>query len=250
MVIIINADDLGASQKVNDAIFSLMDQELVSSATMIANAPFIKDAAARAKSYHGCSFGIHLNITSFSPITQCSDLSPILDNKSNFIEKDLLQKVSMTRALANAILMEFCSQADKLISLGIDISHIDSHQHIHTIPKIYPTLKRFQRKYGIKKARITQNIYLTEYNISKLLLLKKMLYNLLLRNNYTTKTTSGFGNLTEFYNNAETNLLKHNTVEIMVHPGSDNHKEENSILKPFWHKSLPVKIELVNYHQL
>ena len=39
--IIVNADDLGATPKVNDDTFELIDKGKVTSATMIANAPHL-----------------------------------------------------------------------------------------------------------------------------------------------------------------------------------------------------------------
>ena len=60
MKIIINADDLGKSMKVNDAIFKLMDKNLITSSTIMANGDYVEDAIVRSKKYPNFSFGIHL----------------------------------------------------------------------------------------------------------------------------------------------------------------------------------------------
>ena len=67
--IIVNADDLGASQMVNDVTFDLVAQGKVTSATMIANAPFLDDALHRIGGNNSCSFGVHLNLSEFQPLT-------------------------------------------------------------------------------------------------------------------------------------------------------------------------------------
>jgi predicted glycoside hydrolase/deacetylase ChbG (UPF0249 family) len=250
MLIIINADDLGASREVNDAIFDVISAGLVSSSTIMANGPFVEDGVQRAKKFTDISYGIHLNITFYSPLLFNEDLRPLLDAKGNFAGKSAVAKTSMTSQLANAIYKEFCNQIERLISLGINISHIDSHEHIHTLPAIFPILKRIQKRYDLWKVRITRNIYLPDYNVSAILRMKKMLYNFALRNYNTTKTTAGFGSLTEFYSNAKKNNLNYKTIEVMVHPGSEKFRDENKILKPNWYSELPFRIKLINFHQL
>jgi predicted glycoside hydrolase/deacetylase ChbG (UPF0249 family) len=250
MRVIINADDLGLSPQINDATFDLISAGLISSATIMANAISVEDAVKRANFFPKVSFGIHLNITAFSALSLSNGLKTILDDNGNFIVKSRLIKTSITRFLSNAIYSEFCSQVERLLLLGINISHIDSHEHIHTIPSIFPILKRLQQRYDIRKVRISRNIYLPNYRVSKHLLLKKYFYNFMLNKIFSTKTTSGFGSLEEFYTNAKSNNLKHDTVEIMVHPGSQKYNNETSILKPFWYKNLPLNIKLINYYQL
>lgn len=250
MQIIINADDLGASQEVHNESFNLMSVGLVSSATIMANAPFVENAAERSKHYKNISFGIHLNLTAFSPISYSNELKPIINKNGNFIGRERLERLPIKGLLSRAIYSEFCKQVDKLLSFGIHISHIDSHEHIHTLVGVFPILKQLQKKYQIRKVRISRNIYLPEYNISKILHLKKVMYNFVLRKYYASITTSGFGSLKEFIANANKNNLNHKTIEIMVHPGSVMFEEETSILKPHWYETLPVRFELINYNQL
>jgi chitin disaccharide deacetylase len=67
MLLIINAEDLGADPRINDETFALMDTGLVTSASMIANGPAFALAAAKTKEYSNCSFAVHLNLTAFQP---------------------------------------------------------------------------------------------------------------------------------------------------------------------------------------
>ena len=176
----------------------------------------------------------------------CDGINTILNKNNDFAGQSKLLITSIRRSLCNSIYLEFCSQVEKLLSLGIEISHIDSHEQIHTIPSIFPILKHLQRTYNIRKVRISRNIYLPNYRVSMILLLKKKIYNFMLRNYYASKTTYGFGGLMAFYKNAERNNLNHRTIEIMVHPRSEKFKEENVILKPSWYREIPINSKLIN----
>jgi predicted glycoside hydrolase/deacetylase ChbG (UPF0249 family) len=78
MMIIVNAEDLGLSVDVNEAIFDLMDRGNVTSCSLLANAPSTEEATVKSRRYKDQSFGVHLNITEFRPLTKSAALSPIL----------------------------------------------------------------------------------------------------------------------------------------------------------------------------
>jgi predicted glycoside hydrolase/deacetylase ChbG (UPF0249 family) len=65
MLLIVNADDLGASEPINEEIFRLMESGLVTSATLMANAPAFHHAIKQIRHFPNCSFGVHLNLTAF-----------------------------------------------------------------------------------------------------------------------------------------------------------------------------------------
>ena len=65
MNVIINADDLGKSIEVNEAIFDMMARGSVTSATILANGPKLQNALTRLAHFPHCSFGVHLNADEF-----------------------------------------------------------------------------------------------------------------------------------------------------------------------------------------
>lgn len=248
MLVIINADDLGANEAVNHAIFEMMLRKCVTSATVLSNGPCFDQASKALKCFPDCSFGIHLNISEFKPITVDERLGIILDENGLF--KNNLERVRITPSLLVAVTREFSAQIEKALSLGVKISHIDSHYHVHTLPQMFAVVKYLQQKYRLRKVRTTYNIYRLGERISRSLLLKKELYHLALNHVYSTRTTGGFTDLLAFCENATLNKIRHQSVEIMVHPGSAMNKEEDALLSSGWWERLPVNIKLINYNEL
>ena len=82
--VIINADDLGLSRRVNDRIFNLIETKRITSATLLTNGPEFLDAVARIKAYPHASFGVHLNLTEFPPLTKNPALAPLLNGDGHF----------------------------------------------------------------------------------------------------------------------------------------------------------------------
>ena len=151
----VNADDLGLSEHVNAEIFRLIDAGRVTSATLIASAPAIEQAARRTHKFPNTSFGAHLNLTEFEPLTDPRGLAPLVGTDGCFCGN--VRNITIDVALRRAIRAEWNAQIGRLRMLGVDVSHIDSHHHVHTIPSLFTTLKNVQRDAGIRKVRISKN---------------------------------------------------------------------------------------------
>ena len=251
--VIVNAKDLGASQMVNDVTFDLVAQGKVTSATMIANAPFLDDALHRIGGYNSCSFGVHLNLSEFQPLTDSRAIQDLLDDNGRFAGYDRVRNVDRNSELTNGVFSEFCAQIDLCKSAGLEISHLDSHHHVHTLPWIFPILKRIQKRYNVRRLRISKNLYRSTESPSIQLKAKKAAYNFLLRHYFSTATTGAFSDLLTFYECATARVLMQNKVEVMVHPGHvayEGNAEETELLRSPWESRLKFPVELISYSDL
>ena len=267
MDVIVNADDLGMSREVNDATFQLMKSGHVTSATILTNGPFAESACEGTKDFPLCSFGVHLNVTEFFPLSQPDKLSPLLDSDGRFIPEQV-RRTKIDRTLSNGIFDEYSAQIDQFLKLGFSPSHLDSHNYVHTVPQIFPILKRVQRKYGIRKVRLTRNIYADRLMEKEGLdagtlgigpdadsletgtasRVKKSIYNFMLRNYYRTKTTDGFSGFRLFYEYGKERKMTQRTFEVVVHPANDYYDiSEIEILKSSWQQEVRFPVRLINY---
>jgi len=246
--VIINADDLGISEVVNDAIFDLMAQRRVTSATVIANGPAFRHAVSKIKHFPRCSFGAHLNLTQFAPVTAGLD-GPVLTGADGLMSRSLGRE-RLGPKLLSAIYRELCAQVDLLGSAGIEVSHFDSHHHVHTKPQLLPVVKALQRRFGIRKVRISKNIYTLNQSVSLALARKKKAYNWALRNFYATRTTDGFTELLSYRTELGRRTLSFRSVELMVHPGASYAAEEVTVLESDWLAASGLDARLISYREL
>lgn len=247
--VIINADDLGISDDVNDAIFDMLAKNQITSTTVLANAPRVKEAAARARCFPGASFGAHLNLTEFEPLTH--GIGKHLSSIRALRNRSRIMQLALKPAVLRAVYEEWCSQVDRLVSLGFPISHLDSHQHIHTVPSLLPALKAVQQKYGIRKVRISRNVYAAGCDLSRVLDFSKQVFNCALRRIYATRTTDAFTDLVTFYENTERGSVNsHRTIELEVHPGAIDADEETQLLQSQWFDAISTPVRLISYWQL
>jgi predicted glycoside hydrolase/deacetylase ChbG (UPF0249 family) len=216
--IILHADDLGISARVNEAIFSLMDERKLTSASILANGPAFAEAVRLVPSYPDCSFGVHLNITEFAPLTAGLGAEPFLGAKKR------RQRFASRSSFHEAIFEEWTLQVQRVRAAGVRISHVDSHHHTHTRLSLYKVLAKLCREQQIQRVRIRQTF--TVRAAGSRWRLDNRLYNWRLRRRFSC--VDEFGALAAF---SPHRLDPEATVEIMVHPGNPRYEGETELLR-------------------
>jgi len=251
MLIVVNADDLGTSEQVNNEIFDLIETGLVTSSTIITNAPAFDHVAKRVRDFPSCSFGVHLNLTVFAPAGTPSGLEPILD-QNGWLSKRLFA-TAISSELRRALLRELTVQVERALEAGIPITHFDSHNHVHTIPQLFPVLKSLQRKFGVRRVRSTINVLPMGERMSVARRLKKEAFSMALRHLYRTRSPEGLGDFRDFHGALQAHRQpRFRSLELMVHPGTKNprYNEEVDLLRSSWREMLSADVIFGSYHLL
>ncbi len=247
--VIVNADDLGSFPKIDASIFSFMHANKVTSASLIANGGTFPDVIERVRGMKEFSFGVHLNLTSFRPLAPSSALAPLLlDNGEFSPDLSSVAKKVQRREVRRAVYREWRAQVATVIEAGISVSHLDSHEHVHTIPYLFFALKKLQAEFQIRRVRISANEFRQNKSIWKRGM--KSAWNFGLRHFYKTRTTQGFSSFRDFYHRAVRGELGYSVYELMVHPGPEMYESETELLWSDWERQIPYDIQLMNFHDL
>ena len=277
--LIINADDLGISLEVDAQIEKCIQQGVISSSTLMANASAFDDGVRIAKQYPHISVGAHLNIIEFAPLTNGEIFKKhgVVGDNGNFIE-GAIYCVQIDDELRQAVFEEWDAQIVRIKQAGIIPTHCDSHQHTHTIPALQESLYRVLDKHGIQNVRrkIEPSILLmlcqrnrptVKLDKSRAMMPKKQ--NVIYRRFHVFsvirfcrrwnkqlgdrfRITDSFYAFNNFVYNR--NVLrfggKTSTIELMCHPGHKAYQDEtdNLINKQKWFN--PQKYNLISYKEL
>lgn len=143
--IIINADDFGYCEAVNYGIISAHNNGIVKSTSMMANMPGVENGVKLLKENRDLNCGVHMTLSCGRPLL--SNLKTIVDKEGFFIRRitdEIIKKMDY-----DEIYRELCAQIDRVKELGIDISHLDSHHHIHTLVNLKPIIEKIVNKYNL-----------------------------------------------------------------------------------------------------
>ena len=232
--LIINADDLGFSQQVNQSIDQALAQGWISSATLMANAPCFREGVAIANRHRShAGFGIHLNLTEFQPLSSSSELerSGLLNEEGSF--SGSIRELKGDREIMATCFRELDAQIRLVRSMGVEISHFDSHHHVHTIPWMLPVIRRLQQDHGIWRMRTTMNVYGRSLHrkppLTRVLAKKAWTATCRLRGSRMPQIFTG---LDVFLEDPTRRAFQRSaSIELMCHPGQDGYGEDLPLLE-------------------
>ena len=158
--LIVNADDFGLSEKVNEGILDAHRKGIVTSASLMANGAAFEHAIAVCRSAPSLDVGIHLTLTEESPILASQKILSLVDGEGRLHHhaKIFVRKYFSGHISVQEIKNELEAQIRKVMSQGISVSHLDGHQHLHMLPGILQITVALAKKYGIPGIRIPNEI--------------------------------------------------------------------------------------------
>ena len=214
--IIINADDCGMSLQVNRSIEEAIQKGRISSTTIMANMNDFDGAVKLYNNYKDViSFGWHINLTEGKPLLYSQLLfdcgyykdeeGQVLFNSKQF-GRNFLKKGMQTE-----IKKELIAQFEKMKDCGINITHADSHHHIHTSPSLIFLIPSLLKELNIEKCRNIRN-----YGVSTISYIGRKAWSIPFRLWGIRMPDT----LTSFSSYFENRLLRQGaTIELECHPG-------------------------------
>lgn len=143
------------SRASNRAILEGYFEGILKSASIVATGKAFDDAINSVlPQCQDIGIGIHLNIIEGQSI--CSDLTTLTDANgifnNSYIQLLLKSYAKDNNEFLAQVEREFRRQIEKVLSFT-NVTHIDSHIHVHSIPKIFEIVCRLAKEYGIKQVR-------------------------------------------------------------------------------------------------
>lgn len=142
---IINADDFGYCKGVNLGIVEAYKNGILTSATLMTGMPGFDHAIELLKENKGLGCGIHMTLTAYEPVLKTH--KTIVDEKGKFFKSP--GKINLEKIDLNEIYEEFCAQIEKAKAAGVEITHLDSHHHVHMQESLRPVIDKIREKYKL-----------------------------------------------------------------------------------------------------
>jgi len=154
--LIVNADDFGLTSGINRAVTELHSARALSSATLMATAeaaPFFQ-AVGETRNQPSLGVGCHIVLVDGTPLLPPSQVPSLVDGAEfrpklgAFVTDLLLGRIAEADIEAEAV-----AQIRKLQQAGVPVTHLDTHKHTHTFPRVLLPLLRAAQQCGVKAIR-------------------------------------------------------------------------------------------------
>jgi len=234
--LIVNADDFGRHKLINAAVEKAVQSGCLKSATIMAGGRAFDDAVEVAKRNPALGVGIHFTLVNGFPILPPNEIPTLVTEDGTFHENYIvfLKKYLQGKFDRHEIRAELAAQLEKVQRAGLNLTHFDSHQHLHNVPGIIGITIELATKANIFAMRVSETkifdgeLDSTAQFIGRLGLGSLAVYARRKASRQGIKTPEHFSGIVAGEAVDENFLLhiiddmKDGTLEVMLHPGTDN----------------------------
>jgi predicted glycoside hydrolase/deacetylase ChbG (UPF0249 family) len=154
--LVVNADDLGLTVGINNGIFDAHDRGILTSASLMANAPATANAIRRLRSTPTLGIGVHLTLVDGAPMRPPDRVATLLQDDGRFYPswKPFIVACLAGRVSMEEVEHELAGQIERVIDEGIRPTHLDTHKHVHVYPPIFAIVVRLAERFRIPVVRV------------------------------------------------------------------------------------------------
>ena len=153
--LIINADDFGLTEGVNQSILELAAAGSLTSATLMATGGAFAHAVSAEHTDKNPGIGCHVVFVDGQPAAAPGQIPSLLTGDKQFrptlgtFVRDLL----LGRIREQELETEACAQIQRLQQAGVAVTHVDTHKHTHMFPAVLRPLLRAAGQCGVSAIR-------------------------------------------------------------------------------------------------
>lgn len=250
---ILNADDFGMSNAHNKAVLNGYNNGFLTSASICANGKAFETAVNEIiPECLNLGIGVHLNIIEGKSVQNLTKVNSLtnLDNEFNNGYLKLIY-LSDNSWFLDQVEQEFRAQIEKVLKYT-KVDHLDSHVHVHAIPKIFEITCKLAKEYGISQVRTQFEKFYVISDIGKHVNLKypPNILKVMLLNTFTIKNRVS---ITQYELKTNDYILGVGYTGLMddktIYHGLCNIKEENVVVEALIHPTCTSSKIQKNQHE-
>ena len=155
--LVVNADDLGESKATNRGILRSHNQGVTTAASLMANGPAFEDAVSDLKNADRLDVGVHVALVAAQALA-----TPLSSGRRSLVGRDGELPSGFAPFAAayfsgaiegEEVERETRAQVRRVVEAGLTPSHIDTHQHLHLLPKVGAVVAAVAREHDIPFVR-------------------------------------------------------------------------------------------------
>lgn len=156
-VLIVTADDFGLTPRLSHAVLRAHREGIVTAASIICVGAAFQVAARLARDCPSLSLGVHLAMVGEDPpLLTAREIPTLVDGRGHFPRswRTVVARAAGRRIDPADVRREFSAQLQRARDIGVPLTHIDTHQHVHLWPDIAEVTIHLAGEHGIRALRI------------------------------------------------------------------------------------------------
>jgi chitin disaccharide deacetylase len=159
-LLIVNADDYGLTEGISLGILRGHREGIVTSASVLAVGPAYPKVAHLLADHPGLGIGVHLAaVGEDPPLLSRAEVPTLFDATGRLPETwtGFLARAVRGRIDPDDVRREFTAQLECVQELGLPITHLDAHQHLHLWPSMRKVVLELACRHGVPAVRVPRH---------------------------------------------------------------------------------------------
>jgi len=146
--LIVTADDVALHEGMTEGAIRAHREGIVTACSVVANGSAFDDAVVRLRDTPSLEVGVHLALVEERSLTGLRMPSKF----TSFVPLYVLRAIPVA-----AIERELRAQVERVLGAGLRVTHLNGHQHLHLLPRVFAIVTRLAREHDIPYVRIVDD---------------------------------------------------------------------------------------------
>jgi chitin disaccharide deacetylase len=154
--LIVTADDAGLHPGMTAGAVAAHDAGIVTAVSVSPNGRAFDDAVARLRERPGLDVGAHLTLVGERPLSPAAEVRSLLGRDGRLLPSwpVFARRWLLGRIRPNEAGVELRRQIERLFAAGLSVAHLNAHQHLHVLPRLFEIVLSLAEEHGILWVRI------------------------------------------------------------------------------------------------
>ncbi len=154
--LVVTADDIGLHPGMTRGALAAHDRGLVTAVSVVAGGAGLEPALEQLRDRPALDVGAHLTLVGERPLSPPVSVPTLLGRGGAFLPhvRDFALRYALGGIAAAEVDSELRRQIERLLAGGLTLVHVNSHQHLHVLPRVFDIVLRLAEEYRIPFVRI------------------------------------------------------------------------------------------------
>ncbi len=154
--VIVSGDDFGLAPAIDDGILEAHEHGCLTSASLSVVGPTAEEAVAAARRFPDLGVGLHLTLVDERPLSDPGEIPSLVQEDGRFMASGTALALRWWSGRVNApeARHEIRAQLARCRDLGLRITHLDSHDHVHVLPGLLEIALDEMARFNVRRLRM------------------------------------------------------------------------------------------------
>jgi predicted glycoside hydrolase/deacetylase ChbG (UPF0249 family) len=155
-LLVVTADDVGLHAGMTNGALTAHERGVVTACSVVPAGRDFGRAAERLRAIPSLAVGVHLTLVGARPLSPPGEVRSLVGPDGALLPGfgAFLRRYSVGMIRPGEVERELRRQIEAVRDAGLSVTHLNGHQHLHVLPRVYEVVLRLAVEYGIAYVRI------------------------------------------------------------------------------------------------